>query len=83
MKGLDGLLKCYIHNESFNEIEGFDKHCEEAEHHVEGHTACSECGSPNVEVDYDGKLVGGKRAQGRCEKCEKSLLKKLQEKHKK
>ena len=69
MKGLNGLLKCYTHDESFDTPEEFYKHQADKPHGFTGTTKCVDCGCKNVECHADEEICS-ERAHARCPKCE-------------
>lgn len=68
MKGLSGLLKCSIHDESFDTPEEFYKHCNEKPHSYSGFKKCEDCGCKNEEC-YQDENIKSDRGQARCQKC--------------
>ena len=72
MDGLDGLLKCYDHNESFNLPDEFYEHISKVPHGHTGTTKCEDCGCPNCDCDPEEKICSP-RAKTRCSKCQKQL----------
>lgn len=68
MKGQDGLLKCSVHNESFNTPTEFYEHQKSVPHGFKGTTKCDGCGCKNCEVDPNEQFKGN--AKARCKHCE-------------
>lgn len=82
MKGLEGLLKCDAHNESFNLPEEFYQHEREKSHSHTGITLCVDCNASGIKehavIDSDELNFG--RPIGRCSDCQEVLEKKVEEK---
>lgn len=68
MKGLDGLLKCFTHNVSFNDPDEFYQHCNEVPHKYSGSCKCDDCGEMNVGIEVDEEIKSAK-GQARCKEC--------------
>lgn len=83
MKGLDGLLKCDAHNESFNTPTEFYEHEREKQHtHPNTTTLCTDCFAAGIkehcEVDPTDMHKG--RPTGRCPDCQDKLEKHVEKK---
>lgn len=86
MHGLKGLLKCTIHNESFDTPTEWYKHESEKPHGHTGSTKCEDCGCENCPCDPQeiNKVAKGK---ARCTECaemqEKAVLERIARKKEK
>lgn len=82
MKGLEGILKCDLHDESFNVPSEFYEHCNTKPHTDTGKTLCLDCNASGIkekaEVDPTDLHLG--RPTGRCEDCNDKLEKKVEAK---
>jgi len=85
MKGLEGLLKCSVHNESFNTPKEFYEHRDSVPHQSTGTAKCEDCGCKNCAVDPS-ELIKGKIPKARCPECEelqdKAVLERMARKQK-
>lgn len=77
MQGLEGIFKCYDHNESFNDIDEFNAHCASEAHQYTGTNRCQDCGEHNIPINYKGTLEPGKSAPAICKKCEDAYIEEL------
>ena len=79
MEGLDGLLKCYDHNVSFNSPDEFDQHEAEVPHTYSGTTKCLDCGTKNVPFDSKEKQQpqGGIAGTAVCDDCLEKMREKI------
>jgi len=72
---LSGILKCYVHNVSFDTPEEFYQHEGAFDHTQTGDTICKDCWErerkiERVQIDPD--IANGKH-KGRCEKCQEEM----------
>jgi hypothetical protein len=67
-------LKCYKHDFSANDKETWDNHIFTVEHTHQGTGQCKDCGTPNIQFSYTGKLAPNKIPPVYCEECKKRLL---------
>jgi len=85
MQGQEGLLKCSVHNVSFNTPEEFYKHKDDVPHGATGTTKCEDCGCKNCPQDPN-ETAKGKILKARCPECEqineKNVLEKIERKKK-
>lgn len=72
MHGLNGLLKCFVHDESFDNPDEFYEHCNQKEHAYSGSKRCEDCGCKNEEC-YSDESVKSAKGQARCKKCNSNL----------
>jgi len=83
MKGLKGLLKCDVHDESFNTPEEFYEHKDLVPHGATGSTRCEDCKCENCPQDPN-EMAKGKILKTRCIDCEeineKNVLEKIKRK---
>jgi hypothetical protein len=77
---LEDPYKCYIHDFSGSPADG-RKHTAEVSHSFSGSQACSDCGAPNIEHDYEGVLHESKYpvTPTRCDVCYEKLRKQFAE----
>lgn len=80
MQGLEGLLKCYDHNVSFNDPEEMEQHKADEVHTYGGTAPCQDCGAKNQEINFTGKLEKGKLPPAICKECELAYIEELKKK---
>ncbi len=80
MEGLEGLLKCFTCNESFNVPSEWDEHKAKVAHTYSGTSTCQDCGKPNCKIEFTGTLEPGKSPPAICKECEAAYIKELKDK---
>ena len=86
MKGMEGLLKCDIHNVSFDTPTEFNEHLNEKSHTSSGETLCADCISRGIKeriiVDPKHSQKGSHVSQN-CSDCETRIEERIIDKLKK
>lgn len=80
MKGLDGLLKCYDHEVSFDTPEEFHIHRTEVAHTYSGSTKCQDCKGSNIPFDEEEEQIVGDpmhHGSAMCNDCFEKIKKKI------
>lgn len=77
MKGLEGLLKCFEHDESFATPTEFNEHKATVPHTYTGTSTCQDCGKKNQPISYTGTLAPGQSPPAICEDCEDKYVDEL------